>query len=191
MPLDRHLYERLFIQETLVDLVIDVADMLGAMLMEAIGQDPVNFTQRLKLQSVESRMETVSSMAKQAVRLLGPTSTEVPIFERRISRARKLVSSVRENIVGWDDESDDEGNSTMGAVNKENEYDRAAAVWRSGLHRNDKVKRSVLGELSQAQQVYVVTKIGTDGNSTVGLGVDYEVDSQEESCTDDEVEVFK
>lgn len=193
MPLERHVYERLFIQETLLDLVLDVASMLGA--MEVIWQEcchtkTVTFADWSwsMLQSVESRLETVSSMAKQVDRLLPPTSTEVVVFRRRISRACHLVTSLREEIVGSDDESDNEGNSTTSAVDEENVYDRAAAVWRSGLHRDDKVNRRVLGELSQAQQVYVVTKIGTDGNSTVGLSVDYEVDSQEESCTDDEVD---
>src|SRR5256885_16095776 len=103
MPLARHVYERLFIQETLLDLVLDVANMLGA--MEVIWQGcchtgNVTFADWSwsTLQSVECRLETVSSMAKQGVPVLPPTSTEVVGFGRRISRARKMVTSFREEI---------------------------------------------------------------------------------------------
>lgn len=150
----RHQYEGLFIHETLVDLVLDLADL-------QVCTKAVRRSRGLrKLHNIESQLETVNSMAQAVSGLPEKVST-------RICRLRRLVLLMK---AAWGCQDV----NTVGGP-----YQKAAAVWRSGVHRHDRVERTVLGELPE--QVYVVTEVRLDRSSDDES--EYE-DSEEEEDSD-------
>ena len=154
------MYESMFLYETLVDLTLDVADLLGGMKEIRRGG-----SRQLRLRSIESRLEMMFRMKEE----VSWRSNQESVLTR-MTRVRDLVKNLLR---------DDEVHTAEGR------YEKAAAVWRSGVHRHDKMEvgvdrenRTVLGELSQ--QVYVVTGIEFDHNGC--FGVDYGVVSQKDVC---------
>jgi hypothetical protein len=179
VPGRHHVCGSLFVHETLVDLVLDIVDLQVCMKTKAVRQ-----SRRLrKLRKIESELETVARMADAVSGLPEKVKT-------RVSRLRDLLSLVK-TASG----SDDVNTVCL-------PYEKAAAVWRSGVRRHDRVgvdvkhrtDRTVLGELPQ--QVYVVTEIQFDSGSET-FGVDYDGvvsrgegwseeeddDEQEEGCS--------
>ena len=110
------MYESLFIHETLVDLVNDMVDLQEdkSLMCRSRG--------RLELRSIENRLDTVSRMVEAV-----SWSCDRVSVKTRISRLRGLISEMKSKVVC------DEAST----VNER--YEKAAAVWRSGVHRDDRV----------------------------------------------------
>jgi hypothetical protein len=148
----RHEYECLFVCETLVDLALEVVDLQrGIDRYESVPERWKAHTKegmRSRCFSLECQLERVARMTQQLNRLF-----DQPLMLRRVCRLRWLVFSLR-TALGYD-----EVNTVGGS------YEKAAAVWRSGVKRHDRVEvntgkprsvnRTVLGELSTQEYVVI------------------------------------
>jgi len=189
---ERHFFERLFIHETLVDIVLETADVQEA--MKSLGQSRGRlYWQRAKQLSIEHRLETVTRMADEVVRGAcgGGGDAEVELLVKRISRAHVVVSAMKAVVL-----------SATGRSVAAGQYDEAAWARRVGRcgpagkkrRAATRISRMVLGSLSQQVPLSSSESGGDEGvgdereecAAEVGR---YGGDSREECCWDDWVEI--
>jgi len=188
---ERHFFERLFIHETLVDIVLETADVQEA--MKSLGQSRGRlYWQRAKQLSIEDRLETVTRMADEVMRDAcdGEDDAEVELLVKRISRAHVVVSAMKAVVL-----------SATGRSVAAGQYDEAAWAWcvgrcgRAGKKRRaaTRISRMVLGSLSQQVPLSSSESGGDEGvdereECAAEVG-GHGGDSQEECCWDDWVEI--
>jgi hypothetical protein len=191
----RQIYERLFVHETIVDVLLEIAEVREAVKTGWLGRGHL-YALRAKQRSVEHRSVSLTRMVDEVYRLLGEASVgAVVLDEQVVALARRLKSvltavaatkaeldraSLRSPVDGW--------------------YDEVEAAWsecqreQSGPWRRRTAgkgaPRKVLAEM--AQTVYVGLDSASEGEDE-GYerrreATDYLMDSQEEGCSDDEVE---
>lgn len=90
MP-ERHVYDRMFIHETLVDIVLDA--VCARTVMESSGR--VESWQRVEKVRMERQLETLAEMANGVVESVDGVDVEVDVevaeMVRRIRRAHRIV----------------------------------------------------------------------------------------------------
>ena len=94
MPV-RQVYERLFVQETLLDIVLDAVDLYEV--AEEVDGEPSRRWiegQRAKRSDVKERLARVTRMAEEVYGLIGERREEAVALFERVGRAYALVSSV-------------------------------------------------------------------------------------------------
>lgn len=88
--LERHVYERMFIHETLMDVVLDAVEMRDT--MESSGR--VESWQRAKLLSMKWQLEMLMRMGHEVTLEDEALEDEVVAMVKRIHRAQQMVLSM-------------------------------------------------------------------------------------------------
>jgi len=185
---ERHVLERLFVQETLVDILLDTADVQEA--MKSPGQNRARlYAQRAKQVDVKHRLEMVTRQAEEVLPMIeNDDDGEAEFLVDRISRVHTAVALMKDVVLVARRRSITAGR-----------YGEAAEAWRSGVRPYDSVARPSsssrlnVGRVAPSTlvgQLYVVpdSQPNSEGDENEGA-VDYGADSQEEKCDDDVIRV--
>ncbi len=176
--------ERLSVEERLVEILLDTADVQEA--MKSPGQNRGRlYAQRAKQVDVEHRLERVTRQAEEALAVMEEDDdVEAESLVDRISRAHTAVASMKDVVLKAT------GRSIAAGMYAE------GAEWRRGVRRDDRARRACprsrlevgrVGASAVVDHLYVVAdsqpNSEDDGNEA---GADHRADLQEEECGDDD-----
>ncbi len=180
-----HMVERVLMYETVVDILLDTADVQEA--MKSVGQSRGRlYAQRAKQLNIEHRLGRVTTVVEEVIRSLdGDDGGEAESLVRRVSRVYTAATAMKDVVL-----------TETGRSIAAGRCEEAASAWRSGVGRYDRLRsecnstgRVALAALSEQSYVVPDSQPNSGSEDDGGSAVDYGVDSQEEKCADDIVGV--